>query len=238
MSLSKMSELQPQISMGEAASFAWTQFCAAPGPLIGLAAIVTILQFLSSIGSASLQNLVLACLDPQTEGQVNACDVATQEAIGPLLIAFLFSMLALFALIGIQRAALDATLGTPPGFGALLTTRDLGKYVLYVIASTVLASLGLVLCILPGVVIYFLLQLGPYVVIDRSAGVGAAMRGSARLIRENVGPAVILLLVHLAGLLLGGLFMGIPTLFVLPFVTLFTAHVYRQMQAKRPIEGV
>lgn len=220
------------VSLGKAASFALTTFKAHPGPLIGLAAIVTMLQFVTSIGTAPLENLLVACTDTQSPGQVNACNVAMQDALGPLAIAAVFSILAVVALIGVQRAALQATVGGTPSFAALFTTRSLGKYLLYALVSSLIIVVGVVLCIVPGIIAFYLLQLGAYVVLDRNAGVGTAIRESSRLVRANGRAAVTLILVHLAGLLVGSLFLGIPTLVVLPFTTLFTAHVYRQFQAR------
>ena len=227
----------PVISLRDAFSFTLAQFKSHPGPLIGLAAIVTILQFLSSVGSNSLANVLTACLNPQSPGQEMACDVATSEATGPLLLSLVFAFAAIIATIGIQRAALEATIGIPPSFSALFNTRDLGKYVLFAIVSALLTGLGVLLCIVPGLIVYFLLQLGPYVVLDRSANVGEAIKVSARLVRSYLNAAVALMVIYVLGLLVGSLFMGIPTLVVLPFVTLVTAHVYRQMQRHQLLQG-
>ncbi len=224
-----MSDQPPaaRVSLKPSASFALATIKKYPGPLIGLAAIVTILQFMSSVGSGALENVLVSCLDAQSPGQVNSCDLAISEATGPLAWALLFSVLATVAVIGVQRAALDSTLGIAPSMRSLLSTRYLGRYLLYLVASTVLMAIGFVLCLLPGLIVAYFLQFGAYAVLDRGAGVGQAMRTSMALVRAHPGPAFSLLMIHVAGLLLGSLFMGIPTLVVLPFVTLLTAHAYR-----------
>ncbi len=214
--------------MGAAARFAVTTIKAHPSPLIGLAAIVTILQFMSSVGTGSLQNVLESCLDPQTVGQQNACTVAMDEATGPLLMALVFAVLAILATIGIQRASLDVSVGIAPRVSALFATRNLGRYVAFLILSTILTVIGILACIFPGILVYYLMQFGAFIVLDRGFGPGKAISGSARLVRDHPSASITVVLVNLAGFLLGGLFMGIPTLLTLPFITLFTVHVYRQ----------
>lgn len=216
------------VSTRAAAAFALGTLKSHAGPFIGLAAVVTILQFASSIGTGSLQNVLDSCLDPQSPGQINACDVAIDEATGPLLVAMLFGVLAVLAGVGVQRAALDVTVGITPVFSVLFVRRNLGRYVLFLVVSSVITLIGFIACIAPGILAYYVMQFGAYLVLDRGMGPGKAISGSARLVRDHPSASLIVVLVNLAGLLIGGLFMGIPTLVVLPLVTVFTVHVYRQ----------
>jgi uncharacterized membrane protein len=131
-------------------------------------------------------------------------------------------------MVGIQRAALHSTRGVVPAFSDLLTTRTLGTYALFVLAFGVLLVVGLALCLLPGVLVAFYLQLSPYYIIDRGMGVRAAMAASRRSISANPSAAVMMLLVNTAAFVLGGALFGILTLVTLPIATVFTAHLYRQ----------
>jgi uncharacterized membrane protein len=142
--------------------------------------------------------------------------------------------LAFIAQIGVQRAAIRSTQGIAPTFSEMFTTQYLGRYILFVIAFAFLFVIGLFLCILPGLVVLFLLQLGPYYILDKGLGVRDAIRASVRAVSKNVGPAIIMTLVNALVAILGGLFFGILTLVTLPFATLFTAHMYRQFN-REPI---
>ncbi len=108
------------------------------------------------------------------------------------------------------------------------STRHLGRYLLYSVAAGLLIGVGLVLCLLPGLMAYLLLQFGFYFVLDRGTGVFAAIRASSSVVMANIGPAFSVATVNILALLLGGLLYGIPTLVTLPFACLFTAHMYRQ----------
>ena len=76
--------------------------------------------------------------------------------------------------------------------------------------------------------VLFLLQLGPYYILDKGLGVGDAIKSSYRAVSKNLGPAIIMTIINALVSILGGLFFGILTLITLPFACLFTAHMYRQ----------
>lgn len=223
----------PRPSVGIAISWAFDQFKRNAAAFVGLAAVVTILQFLQQVGTRPLENIITDCSDPQTQGQINACAAAVGASfLVTIGITLVFTVLAVFATIGVQRAAIRSTQGISPSFAQMLTTQNLGKYVLFVLLYTVLFIVGLVLCFLPGIAVVFLLQLAPYYILDRGMGPIEAIKASFRAVTRNFGPAVLMALFNVIVLLLGGVFYGILTLVTLPFACLFTAHMYRQFNGE------
>jgi uncharacterized membrane protein len=166
---------------------------------------------------------------------VNACTAALGlSAIAAIVIALAFALVAFIAQIGVQRAAIRSTQGVPPTFSEMFTTQYLGRYILYMIVFAILGVLGLILCILPGLVVFFLLQLGPYYILDKGYSVGDAVKASYAAVSKNIGPALIMTIINVLVQILGGLFFGLLTLVTLPFACLFTAHMYRQFN-REPI---
>ncbi len=219
----------PRPSVGIAISWAFDRFKVHAAAFIGLAAVVTVIQFVQQVGARPLENIITDCSDAQTAGQLNACSAAIGlSAIVAISISLVFGILAFIAQIGVQRAALRSTLGVAPTFSEMFTTQYLGRYLLFSLCYGLLAILGLILCILPGLAVLFLLQLGPYYILDKGYGVGEAMRASFSAVTKNFAPALLMSLFTFLVLLLGGLFYGILTLVALPFACLFTAHMYRQ----------
>jgi len=160
---------------------------------------------------------------------VNACTAALGlSAIVAIVVSLLFALIAFIAQIGVQRAAIRSTQGVPPSFSEMFTTQNLGTYILYMIVFAILGMLGLFLCILPGLVVFFLLQLGPYYILDKGMSVGDAIKASYQAVSKNIGPALMMTILNVLVQLLGGLFFGLLTLVTLPFACLFTAHMYRQ----------
>jgi uncharacterized membrane protein len=224
---------RPRIEVGTAISWAFDRFKANAAAFIGLAAVVTVIQLLQQVGTGPLRNILTDCTDAQTPGQVNACLAATSVyAIVTIGLALLFGFLAFLAQIGVQRAAIRNTQGVPPTFEAMLTTQYLGKYIGFILLYALLFFLGLILCVLPGLVVLFLFQLGPYYILDKGVGVMQAFRSSVNVVTKNIGPALLMTLVNALAAILGSVLFGVLTLVTLPFAALFTAHMYRQFNGE------
>lgn len=219
----------PRANPGAALSWAYDRFRRNAAPFLSLAAVVTVILFAQTVASKPIQTALLNCSDPQSPGQINACTASTGTSVLVTSLLFVFfSILAWFARIGLERAALQSTQGVRPSFGQMLTTQHLGKYLVFTLLYAVLVALGIVLCIVPGMIVLFLLQLGQYYVLDKGYGPIQATVASVSAVRRNFGPALLMTLINMMVLVIGGLFFGLFTLLTLPFSCLFTAHLYRQ----------
>jgi uncharacterized membrane protein len=220
---------RPKIDIGMAISWAFDRFKSNAAAFVGLAAVVTAVYVVQNVGTNSLQNILVDCSNPETPGQLNACTAALGlSAIAAIVISLVFALVAFIAQIGVQRAAIRSTQGVPPSFSEMFTTQHLGKYILYMIVFALFGMLGPLLCILPGLIVFFLLQLGPYYILDKGLSVGDAIKASYNAVSKNIGPALMMTILNVLVQLLGGLFFGLLTLVTLPFACLFTAHMYRQ----------
>lgn len=195
--------------IGRGLSWAFDTFRGNAVAFLALAAVVMVTQFIAQVA----QRLF-------TENGASALLL--------LVVTLVFLLLAGFAAIGVDRAALRTTKGHEPSFADMLTTQYLGKYVLFVIAYIALTVLGLILCIIPAFFVIFFLQLGPFFVLDKGTGVVDSIKSSVEAIRNNIGPAAIMTILNILVSLSGTLFFGVLTLLTLPFSALFTAHMYRQ----------
>lgn len=219
--------------VGRALSWAFQAFRRNPVPYIALAAVVAVIQMLQQLFFAPLQTVVTECTDPQSPGQQAACDAALGTSlVSGLFMTLVFIVLAFLATIGVLRAALAASRGIPPEFSMLWRTQNLGRYILFTLLYGVLVFIGILLCIIPGIIIAFLLQLGQIYALDRGLTPVEAAKASARVIRRNVGPAIVMLLLVLLLGLIGSAFFGILTLLALPFSSLFVVHMYRQFNGE------
>lgn len=224
-----MNGADPLVQVRAAATWAISTFRRNLLAFVALAAIVTAVQFLQQMSVRPLTNVVNECADPQTPGQQAACTnaLATQVLTSGTL-TLIFAVLTIVVTVGVVRAAIRATLGQEPGFDALLDGHNLGKYLLFQLVYALLAGFGFLLFVLPGLLVIFFFQLGPYYVLDRGMRVGQALGASAKAIRRNLPAAFIMTLLNALVLLLGSVFFGLLTLLTLPIASLFTAHLYRQ----------
>jgi len=219
----------PAAQVRDAAAWALSTFRRNLLAFIALAAIVAAVQFLQQVSVQPLTDVVNECADPQTPGQQAACAnaLATQVFTSGTL-TLVFAVLTIVVTVGVLRAAIRATLGQEPGFDALLDGHNLGRYLLFQLAYALLVGFGFLLFVLPGLLAIFFFQLGPYFVLDRGMRVGQAFAMSTGVIRRNLPAAFVMTLANSLVLILGGVFFGLFTLFLLPFASLFTAYLYRQ----------
>ena len=203
--------------------------------LIGLVVVVFVIRLVGRFVNDAIVNSLIGNCDNSIV--VNGEQIVTsgacvasfaQTIIAALITGIIFGVLAWIATIGIYRAALRRTQGGTPSFSDLTTGENLGKYMLVAIVYGLLISVGLVLCILPGIIVAFLFQLAPFYALDKGQGVGEALGNSYRATTANIGPAVLMTLVNIVAAIVGSFFWGVLTLVALPFAALFTAHMYRQ----------
>ncbi len=213
------------------AALAWSlaMFRSNRGVLMGLAAPVAGVFVLQAFAASPLENIPDRCLDPVVLAGDQAClSSVASVLVAALAIQLMFLLVAGFATIGSCRAAVRTTRGHVAGMSDLLETENVLPFVVYIGAFGLLAMLGTLLCLLPGLIVIFLLQLGPFFVLDRGYGPGRAMAASARAALHNPGPALLMTLVNALVLVLGEMCLGILMLVTLPVATLFTAYMYRR----------
>lgn len=219
----------PGANVGQAVSWAFDRFKAFPAQFIGLAAVVTVIQFVGQIGSRSLMNVVDDCSGATTQGQVAACTAALgATAFVSIGLSLVLAVIAFLAQIGVQRAAIRSTQGQPPSFSQMLTTEHLGQYLLFYLLFFLACLVGLLACCVGILVVLFLFQLGPYYILDKGVNAIDAFKLSYRAVTKNIGPALIMTILAAVVSILGGVLFGLLTLVTLPFACLFTAHMYRQ----------
>jgi uncharacterized membrane protein len=140
--------------------------------------------------------------------------------------------------LGLIRAALEILDGRRPEIGSLLSTDGIGVYLVASLIVAVLVSVGLVLCLIPGLIIGFLLQFYGYAIVDRrvdattsapqSDPIGS-LRASFQVTSSNVGSLLGLSIVNLVLNLVGAALCGIGLLVTLPVTAIAVAYAWRQL---------
>jgi uncharacterized membrane protein len=189
-------------SATDAIGYGWKGFTANIGPLILIGLVLLVASALSNWLSQGFESWLLTI-------------------IGSVLGAFISLVISL----GLIRAALAILDGGRPSVEQLVSTKDIGPYIIASLLVALVVTVGLVLCIIPGLIAGFLLQFYGYAIIDRKSdsvttapqsSPTGAMRASFEVAAANVGPlillAVLCFLLNLAGALLCvvGLLVSVP----------------------------
>lgn len=224
-----------QPDVGKGFSWAIAKFGQYWIAFVGLAAVVFAIRLLQWLATTPITNAFLNC-DTVTvnDTTLSSCvaSFGTTILVG-IIMAIVFGVLAWLATIGVYRAALKTSLGETPGFHNITSAENLGAYILVAIVFGLMVGIGLVLCILPGLVAIFLFQLAPFYALDKGEGIGKAFGSSYRAVTKNFVPALLMTLINAAAAFLGGFFFGILTLVLLPFAALFTVNMYRQFNQEQ-----
>jgi uncharacterized membrane protein len=230
------------VDIGAAFSWAIAKFQQHAGILIGLAAVVFVLRAIQSIiTNVLINNANSNCVNTTITQDGNGINISNGCATGlfanlgiTLVLSIVFAVLIALATIGVYRAAIRRTQGVTPSFDQLTTGENLGAYIAVAIVYFLASFVGILLCVLPGLIVIFLFQFSPFYALDKGQGIGEAFGNSYRAVVANFVPVLLAALVNIVASILSGFIFGLLTLVLLPFASLFTAHVYRQLN-REPI---
>jgi uncharacterized membrane protein len=194
--------------------------------------------FTANIGPLVIIGLVLALASLVSNWLSQGFDSWFLTIIGSVLSLFISLVIGL----GLIRAALSILDGGRPSVEQLLSTKDIGPYILASLLVALVVTVGLILCVIPGLVAGFLLQFYGYAIIDKkvdsvttapqSTPTGA-MRASFEVVAGNIGPlillAVLCFLLNVAGVLL----CGVGLLVSLPVTSIAIAYAWRYFSGGR-----
>ena len=120
------------------------------------------------------------------------------RASGSIFVSLLFSIVAfvvsMILSVGLVRAALAITNGQTPEPSMLLSTDNLGPYIIASILYGLMLFVGFALCVVWIAVIFFFWFYGFYVV-DKNAGPTDALMASFNLVKNNAGSVAVFMLV-------------------------------------------
>ena len=205
--------VMPQFAAGDALSYGWYGFRNNIGPLALIALVVLAANVLT-----------------------NWLQWGTDSVVLSLIMNLAAAFVSLVISLGLVRAALAILDGRQPVIADLLSTKDIVSYIVASLLVTILVFVGLILCLIPGLIAGFLLQFFGYAIVDRridsstvapqSDPIGA-MRASYEITSKNAGSLIVLavlcILLNIAGFLL----CGIGLLVTIPVTAIAVAYAWR-----------
>lgn len=220
---------QGNIDIGSAFSWAIKKFQQYLVPILVLGAFVFAVRLVQALVSGA----IIDAVSPEEcstgfFGEVCARSF-WQAMVGAIVVAIIFGILDFLVRIGITRAALKTTVGKAPEISDITTGENLGPYILTAIVTGLAIIVGLVLCIIPGLIAAFLLAFAPLLALDKGMGVGEAIKKSVEMTTQNVVPCILLAIINAVAAFLSGILFGVFAIVVVPLALLITAHVYRQI---------
>ena len=201
-------------SPGAAISYAWSATVKNLGPLVLMTLVILLAQVVLQVGFSG------------------------GEGVIALLLSIATSVVSLILAMGLIRAALRVTDGGTPELSQLTETDQLGPYIVQAILVGLAIGIGLLLCIIPGLIAAVLFAFAGYAVIDARDGdaVGAIKR-SFEIVKGNFGAVLGLMVLLTLVNIVGALLCGIGLLFTYPMTSVAIAYAYRTLNGQ-PVAAI
>lgn len=223
-------------SVGNAFGYGWRKFRANLGPILIAAlvlfAAVAVIQIIQVIFTGG--NEVEFTVDPDT----GAVETGDGGMLGGSIIASLFFgalsfLVQLVIQSGIVKGALDITRGKAISLGSMFQGIDFAQVVVAALLLAVATTVGLVLCILPGLAVMFLTAFTLHFIIDKQLPAIEAIKASVSFVMANAGTLLVFFLACIAAYIVGALLCGVGLLVAIPVVVIAQAYAYRTLQGEQ-----
>lgn len=218
---------QRPFSVGDAFGYGWKKFTQNIGPIL-IAMLVFLLIGAVIYGlQALLQNLTA----PDTTVVSGENGFVISRSNGGFLGVLLSLVFAVISFVwnyvtqaAVARGGLAVTEGRPIVLGELLSLNKIGRIIGAGILLGIATFIGLILCIIPGLIVAFLGSFYVYFILDQDAGVIDSLKASFSFVSSNVGNLLLLFILSLIVMFIGALLCGIGLFVAYPVV--FIAHAY------------
>jgi uncharacterized membrane protein len=233
----------PAFSIGDALTWAWNKFTQNAAALI-----VPTLVYFVGIGILYGVNLGanLALSESTTTTYTDAygntsAHVVSSPGVGGLIVGLVVDILLAAVAWYMQAAFVSGTLdiadGKPVTIGTFFKPRNLGGFVLTLLLVSIGVTVGLVLCIAPGLIFGFLALFAGQYVVDRSLSPIDAIKASIATVRANIVPGLLYVVIAIAAVAVNLVTCGIGTIVTTPLLALVLTYTYRKLTGGQVVEA-
>jgi len=225
---------RPSFSIGDAVSWAWQKFTRNAVPLVVATLIFGLLLGVLS----SLSGLLQQAVSPETFTAYDTADGLIETSSrsltgGGIAVLILLTILQLVVTAVVAAAyfggMLDIANGQPVSVGSFFRPRNVVSVMLAALLVGLLTAVGLVLCILPGVVVTVFAWFTTVAIVDRNLSPLDGIRASFGIAKSNLGPVLLAWLTSLVLVVVGALLCLVGLLVTAPLAYLIQVYAYRRL---------
>lgn len=219
-------------SVGDAFSWAWNKFSKNAVPLI----VATLAYGLIIVAIQALTNALSAAVDPgdstnyMSDGSGFAFSYSVDSPAG-VIVAFIGWLVSLVVAAAVQSAYLGGVLDIADGrevsMGSFFRPRNIGGVIIAGLIVGVITTVGLLLCVIPGLIASIMLMFTVVSLIDRNIAPLDAVKTSFNISKTHFGNVVMAWLVMVVAVFVGALLCGVGLLVAAPVATLILVYTYR-----------
>lgn len=220
----------PAYRVGEAVSWAWNKFSknvtAILVPTLVFGVVYAVLQ-------AVIQGVTSAFSTVDSTSYADGYGASISLGLGGIVVTVLGAIVTVIVAAVVQSAylggMLDIANGQPVQIGSFFTPRNVVNVVIASVLSSIIVGIGVLLCIVPGVIATILLLFTTAVVVDRNVSGVEGLRTSFAIAKANFGPTALTWLTTVGIGILGVLACLVGLIVAYPVIALVTVYAYRTL---------
>ena len=223
----------PQYSPGDAVRYGWEGFKANLGPFLGVTvAFIAVAIVISSGTQLAVTGSLTTEVDPVTGLPENPVGLGGSLVL--LASNIVVTVLSFVFTAGLYRAALDVADRGSADIGTMFTRIPWLQVILVSILVSLITMVGIILCVIPGIIAAFLLYYSQVAVVDGHSAIDG-MKASFEMVKANVGPILVLALIFIGLSILSLCTLGLGLLVVIPMATIAVTYTWRTLSGRPPV---
>ena len=220
----------PAYSVGEAVSWAWNKFsknaAAILVPTLVFGVVYGVLQ-------GVIQAITSAFSTVESSSYGDGYSASVSLGVGGIVVSVIGGIVTVIVAAVVQSAyiggMLDIANGQPVEIGSFFKPRNVVNVIIASILSSLIVAVGVVLCIIPGVIATIMLLFTTAVVVDRNVSGIDGMSTSFTIAKANFGPMALTWLTTIGIGILGVLACLVGLIVAYPVIALITVYAYRKL---------
>ncbi len=224
----------PSYSIGDALTWAWQKFARNAVPLLVATLVFGLLLIVLNMLSSQLVQAVSPEAFTATETGDSLIESTTSTITGAGIALLILSSLVQLLVSGVVASAyygglLDIANGQPVSVGSFFRPRNVVSVVIASLIVGILTGIGVVLCILPGLLVTVFTLFSTVAIVDRNLSPIDGIKASIDITKAHFGKVLLAWLLSLALLAVGALLCGVGLLLTAPLAYLFVVYTYRTL---------
>jgi uncharacterized membrane protein len=220
--------------VSEGLNWAWNKFSKNPAPLVVATLVFGLILFLASSVITPLMQAVSPESITTYDSADGMMDTATYSVTAGGIAVLIVATVVQLVIAGAIGAAyfaglLDIADGRPVSIGSFFRPRNILAVVIASLLIGILTSVGLLLCIVPGVIVTIFAWFTNVGIVDRGLSPIDGIRASFDMVKRNFGQVLLFWLTSTAITLVGALLCGVGLLVAAPVAYLLQVYAYRRL---------
>ncbi|WNG80868.1 hypothetical protein C6A86_022105 [Mycobacterium sp. ITM-2016-00316] len=220
----------PAYRVGEAVSWAWNKFsknaAAILVPTLVFGVVYAVLQ-----GVIQTISTAFSTVDSSSYGDGYSASISM--GLGGIVVSVIGGIITVIVAAVVQSAyiggMLDIANGQPVEIGSFFKPRNVVNVIIASVLSSIIVAIGVLLCIVPGVIATIMLFFTTAVVVDRNVSGIDGLSTSFNMAKANFGPVALTWLTTIGIGILGVLACLVGLIVAYPVIALVTVYAYRKL---------